>query len=37
MYLSCEGAAEGMEGSSDALPPWAGKRPQKWSGIQALG
>lgn len=32
-----KGAAEGMEDSSEALPPQVGKRPQKRSGIQALG
>lgn len=37
MYLSFEGAAEGMEDSPEALSPRVGKRPQKRSGIQALG
>lgn len=26
-----------MEDSADVLSPWVGKRPQKWSGTQALG
>lgn len=37
MYLSCEGAAEGMEDSNDGTVSLDGKRPQKWSGTQALG
>lgn len=37
MYISDEGAAEGMEDSAEALSPWVGKRPQKWSRTQALG
>lgn len=28
-----KGAAEGVEGSPEALPPPVGKRPQTWSGI----
>lgn len=33
---SVRGAAEGVEDSAEALSPWVGERPQKWSGTQAL-
>lgn len=35
--LAVRGVAEGMEDSAEALSPWVGKRPQRWSRTQALG